>query len=74
MDGQAIWVQPNGERFKGTFKNGVKHGKAVEIQSDGTKIECEYVNGVREGNYREYDKNGNLRRKGKYVNGRFKQD
>ena len=70
MDGEGILRSANGDRYKGRFKQGLKHGKCIEILADGTRFEGYYNEGERDGKFVEYDKNGNKTASGKYVNGR----
>ena len=69
MDGEGILRSSNGDKYKGRFKQGMKHGKCIEILSDGTRYEGSYKEGERDGKFVEYDKNGNRIASGAYVNG-----
>jgi antitoxin component YwqK of YwqJK toxin-antitoxin module len=69
MHGEGTWIKKDGEKYRGTFKEGRKHGKATEIHKDGKRIDCHYEDGVLHGDFVEYDKNGNITRKGKYDKG-----
>ncbi len=70
MDGEGVWRRANGEKYRGGFKAGIKHGRAQEVAADGSRFEGHYKDGVRDGAFTEYDKNGNVVRKGVYKDGR----
>ena len=69
MEGEGV-LDRLGVKYKGHFKNGQKDGNAVEIKKDGTRIDCTYREGILDGPYVEYDKNGNVKEKGEYKNGK----
>ena len=71
MEGEGVLKYANGDRYKGGFKAGKKHGKAVEIMANGTKFEGSYENDERHGKFVEYDKHGNVVKKGSYNHGRL---
>ena len=73
-DTDGILRKKDGEKYRGGFKNGVKHGKCVEVNKDGLRFEGSYNNGVRDGAYTERDKTGKVVSKGKYVSGKKVED
>ncbi|MDD2602444.1 MAG: phosphatidylinositol-4-phosphate 5-kinase, partial [Prevotella sp.] len=60
----------NGDRFKGTYKNGLRNGRAIEESKDGTRFEGTYVNDIRDGKFVEKDRNGQITFNGHYESGR----
>ena len=70
MDGEGVLRLASGEKFKGSFLQGKKHGKCIEEYSDGTRFEGYYKNGEKDGPFVERDANGNVTRRGTYENGR----
>jgi len=64
--GQGTITSPDGDKYEGEFKDGVKHGKGTETFPDGSKYEGEYKDGEM-WNGTLYDKDGNI--KYKWVNG-----
>ena len=69
-DPDAILRKKDGEKYRGGFQNGVKHGKCIEVDKDGLRFEGSYRNGVRDGEFIERDKTGKVIAKGKYTNGK----
>ena len=70
MEGEGVLHTANGERYKGHFQKGLKHGRCIEIQTDGTRFEGSYSEGERNGDFIEYDRNGNKIAAGTYEHGR----
>ena len=60
----------NGTRFKGTFKNGQRHGKAIEETKEGIRFEGSYLQDRRDGKFVEKDRNGSIIKQGHYDSGR----
>ena len=58
-----------GTKFKGFFKNGLRHGKCIEESKEGVRFEGTYKEDKRDGAYTERDKDGNIIRQGFYKNG-----
>ena len=69
MDGAGIMRQADGVKFKGSFKAGLKEGYGILEDSDGIRYEGTFREGQKDGEFVEKDRNGNLIRKVKYVNG-----
>ena len=49
---------------------GKRHGKAIEEDKAGNRFEGTYVNGIRDGRFVEKDRNGQVKAKGHYENGK----
>ena len=59
-----------GEKFKGVYKKGKRHGQAIEEDKDGNRFEGTYVDDRRDGRFVEKDRNGKVTKSGRYENGR----
>ena len=70
MDGEGTLISAQGDKYKGQFRDGQKHGFGIEILADGSRYEGSFVNGERDGAFVEYDRNGNKTAEGVYTNGR----
>ena len=70
MDGEMTIHYQNGDRFRGTYRNGKRNGPAKEQTKDGKFFEGTYVNGERDGKFVEKDRNGHVTARGEYRNGR----
>ena len=44
-NGSGIILYPNGDKYKGKWKNGKKHGKGVTIIKNGIEFETEWLDG-----------------------------
>ena len=60
----------NGNKFKGTFRNGKREGQAIEVDKDGKRFEGSYKDDERDGKFIEKDRNGNITAQGMYIRGR----
>ena len=71
MDGEGVLRMANGEKYRGMFRANKKNGKATVIHADGSRFDGTFKDDVKDGAFIEYDRNGNVVRKGKYVNGQL---
>ena len=71
MDGEGVLRMANGEKYRGMFRANKKNGKATVIHADGSRFDGTFKDDVKDGDFIEYDRNGNVVRKGKYVNGQL---
>ncbi|CAG0947322.1 serine/threonine-protein kinase PpkA [Anaerolineae bacterium] len=69
--GQGTYKWTNGDRYVGSWSEGKREGQGSYIWADGSK----YVGGFRDNKFhgqgKEYDKNGNLTRDGRYADDKY---
>ena len=67
----TIDYNPDGTRYEGRKKNGVKHGFGKYIYEDGAYVEGLWKNDQLNGHGKLYYSNGQLAYDGEYENGEF---
>ena len=61
----------NGDKYIGTFKNGLINGKGTYINNNGEKYIGNFQGNKKNGYGKLYDKNGTLIKEGIWENGIF---
>ena len=72
QNGQGTITTPDGDKYVGEWKNGLKHGQGTYIYADGRKYEGEWNNGMRHGLGKVIDEKGVESKNGYWKNGSFK--
>jgi hypothetical protein len=62
---------PNGDKYEGEFKNGIRQGMGTYTYANGVKYVGEYKDGYFDGNGIEYRPNGETIRQGQWAKGKF---
>ena len=62
---------PNGDRYEGEYRNGVRQGTGSYTYANGAKYVGEYKDGYFHGHGIEYTSTGNINRQGQWVKGKF---
>ena len=70
-DGFGHYYFESGSKYIGEWKDGVQHGFGTTIWADSSKYVGQYYEGEIDGYGTQYDANGQLIRKGKYVGNSF---
>ncbi len=70
-EGHGIYYYAHGDRYEGNSVNDKREGHGVFYQANGDRYEGNYVNGKREGHGVEYNKDGTIKLKGEWKEGKF---